>query len=56
MFQQQWRTELQPLAVTGEDFAEVSATEAAEVAAEDAGEGAAAAEEAGARRTRSGSP
>ena len=56
MFQQQWRTELQPLAVTGEDFAEVSATEAVAVAAEDAGEGAAAAEVAGARKTRSGSP
>ena len=55
MFQQQWRTELQPLVVIGEDFAEVSATEAVEVAAEGAGEGAAAAEEAGARRTRNGS-
>ena len=56
MFQQQWRTELQPLAVTGEDFAEVSATEAVEVAAEDAGEGAEAAGVAAARRTRNGSP
>ena len=56
MFQQQWRTELQPLAVTGEDFAEVSATEAVEVAAEDAAVVAGDAEVAAARRTRSGSP
>ena len=47
--QREWRTVLQPLVATEEDFVEVSVTEAVEVAAEDAAVAAA-------RRTRSGSP
>ena len=54
--QREWRTVLQPLVATEEDFVEVSVTEAVEVAAEDAAVVAGAAAVATARRTRSGSP
>ena len=54
--QREWRTVLQSLVATEEDFVEVSVTKAVEVAAEDAAVVAGDAEVAGARKTRSGSP
>ena len=54
--QREWRTVLQSLVATEEDFVEVSVTKAVEVAAEDAAVVAGDAAVAAARRTRSGSP